>query len=66
MDELDEFVFSMVLNNEVTCRLLVKDLQARGVTFSVPPEKLSHDDLIRAVRILMKDLKEREQQQVFH
>lgn len=60
MSEIEEEVFSKVLANEATCRLLLKQLETQGVTFSVPIEKITHEECVEAALAILSDLKRHE------
>lgn len=56
MNELEQEIFSKVLANEATCRIIVDQLISHGVTFSVDPKSLTHDELIEVMLVIYSEL----------
>lgn len=60
MNRLDEIVVDQVLENETTCREMLRRLVARGVGLPVPESSLTHDECIRVIRAILDELGARE------
>lgn len=61
MNHFEEHVMPMILSNEVACRTLVDLMMQRGVTISIDPIELSHEECVEVVLKVYSELKRIEQ-----
>lgn len=56
----DEDLFGEVLGNEATCRAMLNQLIARGVSLDVAPESLTHEECAEVCIQILSECKRRE------